>query len=261
VGGWFFVVKGSAVNGNTGHGVIWDGTSNPAGAVAFDALATDGTITATPGGSAGVFQFMAVPNTGYLIQGQAATDVVLSVNPINNQLTVADGEYIGLSEHEFVGFVAPAAPAVTVSTGALVGEVNAQVCVTSLGVIGTPLLVTLDQPTDCLLQPGPGATMAGGAQLATQFVQLTLAAGTSYTFTADTDGGAGDLLDPAMILLSPRGLPVAGVNADDDVGVLDETFNYLVPAGAGGTYVLVVHTGPVGSGNGNLDGEVTITVN
>jgi hypothetical protein len=64
-----------------------------------------------------------------------------------------------------------------------------------------------------------------------------------------------------MVLLSPEGLPVAGVNADDDVGVLDETFNYVVPAGAGGGYLLVVYGGPVGFFNGNIDGEVTVTIN
>jgi hypothetical protein len=258
VDGWFFVVRGNGVNGNAGHGVIWDGTSNPAGAVAADVLATDGTVSASPGGNAGIFSFDAVDNSGYLIQANAALDLELRVNPINNDVSVANSEFIGLSEHEFVGFVAPASMPITAFTNADPGEINAQVCAVSQATPGgASVLVTLDDATDCKLQPGPGAALGAGNQWNARMVEVNLAGGSSYTFTLDTDSGAGDLADPAMILLSPEGLPVASRNVNSDAGNADEEMTYNAPADGTGTYVLLVHAGASVAAD---DGEVTLTV-
>jgi hypothetical protein len=258
VDGWFFVVRGNGVNGNTGHGVIWDQTANPAGVVAADPLLTDGTVAAAPGGNNGIFSFTATEDAGYLVQANAALDIELRVNPILNNVSVANAEYIGLSEHEFIGFVAPTMTSMSVYTDANPGEVNAQVCVVSSATSGGASVgLTLDDATDCKLQPGPGATLAGGNQWNAQFVQVNLSAGATYTFTLDTDSGAGDLADPAMILLSPEGLPVASRNVNLNVGNADEVLSYTAPAGETGTYILIVHAGNAVVGD---DGEVTLTV-
>lgn len=251
--GWFFVVKGSAVNGNDGHGVIWDETSNPAGVAAADALPTDGTVTATPGGNQGRFQFTTTANTGYLIQGVGATDLALRVNPIMNALTVADGEDLGQSEQEFVAYVANGMAATTVSTGATwVGEVNAQICtVSSLAVGGSTQLTLAAAPADCVVQPGQGGTLAGGSQIEAQMVQVTLTAGANYSFTVSTDAGVGDVADPGVILVAPDGQYVTRA-WNNTANNNPETINFSVPAGAGGTYLLLVHGSIAGGDVGDI---------
>jgi hypothetical protein len=253
VDGWFVVVRGNSVNGLTGHGVIWDETSNPDGVVPTDPLTVGGGPTATPGGNNGLFSFTAVEDEGYLIQANAATDMVLKVNPVNNQNVTADDEFIGLSEHEFVGFVAPAATEILVNTGTTAGDVDAQVCAVNDATLGAELTVTLDEATDCNVEPAGFGTPPA---LNAQYVTVDLAAGSSYTFVIDTDGGAGDLQDPAAILLSPDGLPVDGVD-DNGTASPDETFTYPVPAQAGGQYVLIVHGG---ASVADDDGEVNVTI-
>lgn len=264
VGGWFFIVKGNGINGNSGHGVIWDTTANPPGVVTATALTTDGTILATPGANNGLFSFTAAEDEGYLVQANSADDVVLRVNPILGQVTVADGEFIGLSEHEFVGFVAPAMTDMSVFVGdangdPATGEVNAQVCTVSQLTVNdaVPLTLTLDEATDCNVQPA-GTALTGSVELNAQFVQVNLVAGQTYTFTLDVSTAAGDLDDPEAILLSPAGLPVTSTIGSGQGLNDDETFQYTVPAGMTGTYVLVVH-GAATTLNDAGDVDVTVT--
>lgn len=242
--GWFFIVKGSATNGNDGHAVIWDETSNPAGVAVATPLLTDGTVETTPGANDGRFQFTTGPNTGYLVQAAGATPGSLRVNPIMNQLVVADEESLALDEQNFIAWVAPGATVTTVYTGAAwVGDVNAQICAVSPVAVGGSTQVVL-AAADCVIQPGQGGTLAGGTQIEAQMVTVSLSAGTNYTITGSTDFVVGDVLNPGFVVVGPDGKFVT--RAWDNFDENDETATFT--AADSGTYVILVH-GDLGGGD------------
>lgn len=248
--GWFFIVKGSATNGNDGHAVIWDETSNPAGVAVATPLLTDGTIETTPGANDGRFQFTTGPNTGYLVQAASDMPGELRVNPIMNQLVVADEESLGLTEQNFVAWVATGTTLTTVYTGMTwVGEVNTQICAVSPVAVGGSTQVTL-AGTDCVVQPGDGTAtgLTGSAAIEAQMVTVSLTAGTNYTITGSTDFVAGDVTNPGFIVVGPDGKFVT--RAWDNFDENDEVATFT--ASDSGTYVILVHGDLAGGDLGDV---------